>query len=37
MNARFTDMLGMQILHISKPESTDVVIKEFALNQGVTK
>jgi murein DD-endopeptidase MepM/ murein hydrolase activator NlpD len=32
MNTRFTDMLGMQVLHINADESTDVVVKEIALN-----
>jgi murein DD-endopeptidase MepM/ murein hydrolase activator NlpD len=33
MNTRFSDVLGMKILHISWPESTDVIVKEVALNQ----
>jgi murein DD-endopeptidase MepM/ murein hydrolase activator NlpD len=37
MNTRFTDMLGMQILHISKPESSDVIVKEFSLNEEAAK
>jgi len=37
MNTRFADKSGLQILHISKPESTGVVVKEIALNQGVAK
>jgi len=37
MNARFTDMLGMRILHINRQVSTDVLVKEITLNHGDTE
>mgnify|MGYP001767272317 CR=1 FL=1 len=33
MKTRFADKSGVQILHITKPESTGVIVKEIALNQ----